>query len=85
MSLYAMTTLGEWTKLIVAVTGALSVMAGLVAVIVKRYPPRSASLAVEVANLKSDMRLLTDYVHDLREDCARGGITPRDWPEGLRM
>lgn len=40
----------------------------------------------EAAATRAEMRLLTDYVHDLREHIALGkSPPPPDWPEGLRL
>ncbi len=83
----------EFAKVLGAVVVALGGAGGLVRVMLKRFPPRSASLAQEVAEMKAeqvvvraDMRKLTDYVHDLREHIADGKPPPPpDWPEGLRL
>lgn len=40
----------------------------------------------EAAATRQEMRILTDYVHDLREHIALGKPPPPpDWPEGLRL
>lgn len=40
----------------------------------------------DAAATRAEMRLLTDYVHDLREHIALGRKPPPpDWPEGLRL
>lgn len=40
----------------------------------------------EAAETRREMRILTDYVHDLREHIALGKPPPPpDWPEGLRL
>jgi len=40
----------------------------------------------QVGAAQADMRVLTDYVHDLREHIALGRQPPPpDWPEGLRL
>lgn len=49
-----------------------------------------AALKLEYGNFKeatnANMRILTDYVHDLREHIAEGKPPPPpDWPEGLRL
>lgn len=88
-----MNGLGEWIKLLTAVTAVLGAVAAVIRVLVKRFPPRAASLAddverlrKEVGELRADGRKLTDYVHDLREHIAEGKPPPPpDWPEGLRV
>lgn len=88
-----MNGLGEWIKLLTAVTAVLGAIAAVIRVLVKRFPPRAASLADDVNRLKdevvalrADSRKLTDYVHDLREHIAEGKPPPPpDWPEGLRV
>lgn len=40
----------------------------------------------EAATIRGEMRVLTDYVHDLREHIALGKPPPPpDWPSGLRL
>lgn len=97
-----MNSADAWTKLLVAVGGVLGALGVIVRAMVKRFPPKATGLAAEVASLRqdvaaaraetqacrADLRLLTDYVHDLREDYARDTSppkAPRDWPEGLRL
>ena len=88
-----MNTLGDWVKLLTAVTAVLGAIAAVIRVLVKRFPPRAATLAgdvdrlrAEVGALRADSRKLTDYVHDLREHIAAGKPPPPpDWPEGLRV
>lgn len=73
---------------------------GLVAVMLKRFPPRATTQSAQMAQLTervsgaekkatdctADMRILTDYVHDLREHIATGKPPPPpDWPGGLRL
>lgn len=46
----------------------------------------AARAGTESAATRQEMRLLTDYVHDLREHIALGKPPPPpDWPEGLRL
>ncbi len=83
----------ELAKVIGAVVVALCGAGGAVHLVLKRFPPRSTSLAKEMADMKTeqavvrqDMRVLTDYVHDLREHIADGKPPPPpDWPKGLRL
>lgn len=84
--------------------GVVVVVAGIVAALVKKFPPRATTLAQELAQVKEeaardrsaaaqhradvghDMRLLSDYVHDLREHIASGKPPPPpDWPQGMRL
>lgn len=85
-------TVEEAAKLIGAIAGALGVIGVIAKQMFDRFPPRAVGLAAELESIRSDLadarndvRALTDYVHDLREDMARAGQTPRDWPEGLRL
>lgn len=46
----------------------------------------AAKAGTEAADTRTEMRLLTDYVHDLREHIALGKPPPPpDWPDGLRL
>lgn len=66
---------------------------GLFATVVgKAFPQREgasvrrAANQKDIADLQNDMRILSDYVHDLREHIANGKPPPPpDWPEGLRL
>lgn len=124
-----MTAIPAWTQLLLAVGGLLTVVTALARLLLRHFPPRSVSLAAEVAAAKqelsearasfnadlatvkqevatvradaaaeaagfraevsscrAEMRLLTDYAHDLREHIAlEKDPPPPDWPVGLRL
>lgn len=81
------------TQTLVAIILALLAGGGVFATIVGRaFPQRDSALTrraanqKDIADLQNDMRILTDYVHDLREHIATGKPPPPpDWPEGLRV
>lgn len=80
-------------KTILGTVTVLGSAGGIGTLVYKRRPSKSTSLAQEVAEtkvemvaLRADMRVLTDYVHDLREHIALGKPPPPpDWPGGLRL
>lgn len=64
----------------IGVLGAAALSAWAVA---KNKPSKSALLAEKVATCERELRLVIDYVHDLRGDVVDLGGTPRDWPKEL--
>jgi hypothetical protein len=84
-----------WAAVVLAVVGS----SGLGAWVKAKFPAKASPLEVlaqvkqereddrvKIENLQSDMRKLTDYVHDLREHIAEGKPPPPpDWPDGLRV
>lgn len=74
------------------VTGLLGVVAVVAAAAAAKYfkadatpTDRIGRLETRVETVETDLRIVTDYAHELRGCVVTLGGTPPPWPEGLKQ